>query len=50
MKNDDTKAYYGDFPADICNGKHSIFIYAIIFEYQYVVDAKASLLRDIGFK
>ena len=25
LKNDDTKAYYGDFPADLCAGKHLIF-------------------------
>ena len=25
MKNDDTKAYYGDFPADLCDRKHLIF-------------------------
>ena len=27
MKSDDTKAYYGEFPADLCAGKHLIFIY-----------------------
>ena len=26
MKSDDTKAYYGEFPADLCAGKHLIFI------------------------
>ena len=50
MKNDDTKAYYGDFPADLCSGKHLIFIYKNIIEYQYVGDAKAPLLRVIDSK
>ena len=50
MKNDDTKAYYGDFPADLCAGKHLIFIYTNIIEYQYVGDAKAPLLRAIDSK
>ena len=49
-KNDDTKAYYGDFPADLCAGKHLIFIYTNIIEYQYVGDAKAPLLRIIDSK
>ena len=26
MKSDDTKAYFGEFPADLCTGKHLIFI------------------------
>ena len=43
-KSDETKAYYGKLPADLLAGKHSIFVYAIIFEYQYVGDAKAPLL------
>ena len=47
MRNDDTKAYYGDFPADLCAGNHLIFIYTNIIEYQYVGDAKAPLLRVI---
>ena len=50
MKNDDTKAYYGDFPADLCAGKHLIFIYTDIIEYQHVGDAKAPLLRVIDSK
>ena len=50
MKNDETKTYYGDFPADLCAGKHLIFIYTNIIEYQYVGDAKAPLLRVIDSK
>ena len=50
MKSDDTKAYYGEFPADLCAGKHLIFIYANIIEYQYVGDTKAPLLRVIDSK
>ena len=50
MKNDDTKAYYGDFPADLCAGKHFIFNYTNIIKYQYVGDAKAPLLRVIDSK
>ena len=34
MKSDETKAYYGEFPADLCAGKHPIFIYTNIIEYQ----------------
>ena len=40
----------GDFPADLCAGKHLIFIYANIIEYQYVGDSKAPLLRVIDSK
>ena len=50
MKSDETKAYFGDFPADLCAGKHLIFIYTNIIEYQYVGDAKAPLLRVIDSK
>ena len=50
MKSDHTKAYYGEFPADLCAGKHLIFIYANIIEYQYVSDTKAPLLRVIDSK
>ena len=50
MKNDDTKTYYGDFPADLCAGKQLIFIYKNIIEYQYVGDAKALLLRVIDLE
>ena len=50
MKSDETKAYYGDFPADLCAEKHSIFIYTNIIEYQNVGDAKAPLLRVIDSK
>ena len=50
MKSDDTKAYYGEFPADLCAGKHLIFIYTNIIEYQYVGDTNAPLLRVIDSK
>ena len=50
MKSDDTKAYYGEFPADLCAGKHLIFIYTNIIEYQWVGDTKAPLLRVIDSK
>ena len=50
MKSDDTKAYYGELPADLLAGKHLIFVYANIIEYQYVDDAKAPLLRVIDSK
>ena len=50
MKSDETKAYFGEFPADLCAGKHLIFIYTNIIEYQYVGDAKALLLRVIDSK
>ena len=50
MKSDETKAFYGEFPADLCAGKHLIFIYTNIIEYQYVGDAKAPLLRVIDSK
>ena len=50
MKKDDSKAFMGDFPADLCAGKHLIFIYTNIIEYQYVGDAKAPLLRVIDSK
>ena len=50
MKSDETKAYFGKFPADLCTGKHLIFIYTNIIEYQYVGDAKAPLLCVIDSK
>ena len=50
MKSDDTEAYYGEFPADLFAGKHLIFIYTNIIEYQYVGDTKAPLLRVIDSK
>ena len=50
MQKDDIKAFMGDFPADLCAGKHLIFIYTNSFEYQYVADAKAPLLRVINSK
>ena len=50
MKNDDTKGYYGDFPAELCAGKFLISIYTNIIENQYVGDAKAPLLRLIDLK
>ena len=50
MKKDDTKAFMGDFPADLCAEKHLIFIYTNIIEYQYVGNAKAPLLRVIDSK
>ena len=50
MKSDETKAFYGEFPADLCAGKHLIFIYTNIIEYQYVGDAKAPLLPVIDSK
>ena len=34
MKSNETKAYYGDFPADLCAGMHLIFIYTNNIEYQ----------------
>ena len=50
MKCDETAAYYGEFPVDLCSGKHLIFIYTNIIEYQYVGDTKAPLLRVIDSK
>ena len=34
MKSDETKAYFAEFPADLCAGIHLIFIYIKIIEYQ----------------
>ena len=50
MKSDDTKAYYEEFPADLCAGKHLIFIYTNIIEYHYVGDTEAPFLRVIDSK
>ena len=50
MKSDDTKAYYGEFSADLCAAKHLIFIYSNIIEYQYVGDTNAPLLGVIDSK
>ena len=50
MKSDETAAYYGETPVDLCSGKHLIFIYTNIIEYQYVGDTKAPLLQVIDSK
>ena len=50
MKNYYTKAKYGDISADLCAGKHIIFIYTNINEYQYVGETEVLLLRDIASK
>ena len=50
MKSDKTRAYYGELSADLCAGKHLIFIYTIIIENQNVGDFKAPLLRVIDSK
>ena len=50
MKSDDTKAYYGEIPAELCAGKHPNFIDTNIIEYQYVCDTKVPLLRVIDSK
>ena len=50
MKRDETKAYYGEFPRDLCSGKHLIFIYINIIEYQYVGESNAPFLRVIDSK
>ena len=50
MKSDETKLLFGEFPADLCAGKHLIFIYTNVIRYQYVGDAKAPLLRVIDSK
>ena len=50
MKSDEKKVYFREFPADLCAGKHLIFIYTNIIQYQYVGDAKAPLLFVIDSK
>ena len=50
MKSDDTEDFYWEFPADLCAGKHLIFIYTNNIEYQHVGDTKAPLLRVIDSK
>ena len=50
MKKDERKVFFREIPADLCAGKHLIFIYTNIFEYQYVGDAKTPLLRVIDSK
>ena len=50
MQKEDTKAFMGDFSADLCAGKHLIFIYTNIIDHQYVGNAKAPLLRNIDSK
>ena len=50
LKSDYPEAYYGEFSIDLCAGKHLIFIYTNIIEYQYVGDIKALYLRVIVSK
>ena len=47
MKSDETKAFSGEIPAELCAGKHLIFISENIIEHQYVGDAKTTLLHVI---
>ena len=49
-KSHGTKAYYGEFPADLYAGKHLIIIYKNIIEYQNSGEAEAPLLRVIDSK
>ena len=39
MKSDEKKAYFGEFAADLCAGKHLIFIDTNFIQYQYLSDA-----------
>ena len=48
MKSDETKAYYGEFPADLCAGKHLIFDYTSIIKYQYVGDSILVILYYVS--
>ena len=50
MQSDDTKPYYRELPADLLTGKHLVFVFANIIEYQWEGDAKAALLRVIDSK
>ena len=50
MKSDETKAYYGEFPAELSAGMHLKLIYINIIKYQYVGNARAPLLRVIDSK
>ena len=34
MKSDETAAHYGDFPLDLCSGKHLIVMYTNFIDYQ----------------
>ena len=48
MKSDETAAYYGEFPVDLCSGKHITFIFTKIIEYQYVGDTSAIKAAEIA--
>ena len=50
LMSDETAACYGEFPVDLCSGKHLILIYTNIIGYQYVGDTKAPLPRVIDSK
>ena len=47
---DDEKTFVGEYPFDLSEGKHLIFIYVNITEYQYVGDTRAPLIRVIDSK
>ena len=47
MKIDETAAYYGEVTVDLCSGKHSIFIYTNIIEYQYIDDTKPPCFESL---
>ena len=50
MNSDETKAYHREFPANLCAGKHLVFISTNVIEYQHVGDTKAPLLSVIDTK
>ena len=50
MRSYETKAYYGEFPSDLCAEMLLIFICRNIIEHQYVGDARAPLFRVIDSK
>ena len=50
LKTDETKAYNGELPADLCAGRQLKFVYTNITDYHYVGVAKRTLLCVIDSK
>ena len=48
MKSDETAAYYGELPIDLCSGKHLIFIYTNIIEHSTLVIQKPPCFESLN--
>ena len=50
MSDGEAKAFVAHYPFDLLAGKHLIFVYSNVVEYQHIGDTKAPLIRVIDSK